>query len=848
MVGLNFRFFIPKVTPLQNFPFFPWLLILFSCQWTLSAEIGLGAEVPDFAEEGVPFLQQHCMGCHHGDEAPAGLSLELFLDNISLIRQRKTWNRVLDMLASGQMPPDDSYPPSAQEREDFSATVKAIFYHFDHNTAPDPGRVTVRRLNKTEYRNTVRDLLGVDFDPSEAFPDDDIGHGFDNIGDVLTLSPLLMERYLDAAEAIAHRVILVDPPPPSKRYRNGRSLEPRNDGIPEGRFRLLDPSAPEPWKSGPFTTDAKYLKFFPNAEIIFRATVYAESVDSSPVEIALFVQGNQLDDFSPPEQVSRLMGPALKPDSKIKILQIFNITSHDPKRNQTVEVRVNRLAGVEKAGIAMVKPADVQGDTSKPAKGRPPAKLQIRSLWTEGPLETRPDTQFKILSCSPNRPQSEQTREVLTRLLRRGFRRPAEPEMLNRLVEMVASVQASGQKWEAGIQQAIKIILCSPQFLFRLELDEQPRNLQPRPIDQFHLASRLSYFLWSTMPDDELFHLAEQGELTNHLETQVRRMLPDPRADELIRNFGFQWLQVQRLATISPDADLFPTFTPKLRADMLKETELFLSSIVKEDRSFLNLLDADYTYLNQSLANHYGIADTKGNWKDQPVVKIGGEKIKGRDFQRVQLQGRARGGILTQASVLTVTSNPTRTSPTKRGRWVLEQILGTPPPPPPPDVPELPDDEHVTNGNSLRQLLEQHRRDPACANCHAKMDPIGFALENYNAVGAYREKDGESEIDAGGQFPDGTAFDGITGLKGILANQKTQFARSFTEKMMTYALGRGIEYYDQPTVENIIRQLETQNYRFSVLITEIVKSDPFRLRRGLGEDRASSTEDAGADL
>ena len=808
-----------------------------------------------FSREGTPFLKQFCFDCHAGDEPAAELALDAFTDNLSLIENRDVWDRVLDMLTTGQMPPSDSEQPTIEASDAFVEHIEAIFEHADRTAKPDPGRVTVRRLNKVEYKNTVRDLLGVDFDPTENFPADDVGHGFDNIGDVLTMSPLLMERYLEAAEAIATRVILVEPPPPSKRYQRGSRLNPRHDDVPDTRFRLLDPTVTEAWKSGPFTTGATFFRMFPEEEILYKATLYVEpdngtptaetdaysetsatetdnetpiaaSESQTPVEIALFIQGEALEEVSPPAELARLVGVDPAADNKIKILKTFEITSRNPKKTQTVEVLVTGIPNIENVGIAMVKPTD--GDL--------PSKLQIRTLWAEGPLDTRPDTQLEILACTPDIPQIEQTREVLTRLLQGGYRRPPTETEIEQLTQFVESVQADGAKWEAGIQEAIKVILCSPKFLFRLELDDRPQTPEPYPIDEFQLASRLSYFLWSSMPDDELFALAEKHQLTPNLEAQVKRMLADPKATELARDFGSQWLQIQRIATVTPDPERFPTFGRRLRAAMLKETELFLESIFREDRSVLDLLDADYTFLNQELANHYGITDTQGNWMGQQKTVPGGEAIKGKAFRRVAVQGASRGGILTHASVLTVTSNPTRTSPVKRGRWVLEQILGSPPPPPPPDVPELEEDHEAITGTTLRERLEQHREDPACANCHAKMDPIGFALENYNAIGAFRKKEGELEIDTTAVLPDGTAFDGITDLKQILKDRKQQFVRCLTEKMLTYALGRGLEYYDRPTIDRIVAQLEVEGYRSSALITEIAKSDPFRLRRGTEDD------------
>ena len=836
-----------------SFNHIPQCLCLISVLILVVFTLSLGEnQNTSFSREGTPFLKQFCFDCHAGDEPAAELALDAFTDNLSLIENRDVWDRVLDMLTTGQMPPSESeHQPTIEESDTFVAHIEAIFEHADRTAKPDPGRITVRRLNKVEYKNTVRDLLGVDFDPTESFPADDVGHGFDNIGDVLTMSPLLMERYLEAAEAIATRVIVVEPPPPLKRYQRGWRLEPHHDEVPDQRFRLLDPTATEQWKSGPFTTGAPYFNMFPEEEILYKATLYVEpdngtpaaendpdsetsdtATDSEtpiaepenqvPVEIALFIQGAALEGISPPEELARLVGVDPAADNKIKILKTFEITSRDPKKTQTVEVLVTGIPNIERAGIAMVRPTD----------GEPSTKLQIRTLWAEGPLDTRPDTQLEILACTPDIPQIEQTREVLTRLLRDGYRRPPTDTEIEQLTQFVAAVQADGAKWEAGIQEAIKVILCSPKFLFRLELDDRPQRPEPYPIDEFQLAARLSYFLWSSMPDDELFALAKKDQLTPNLEAQVKRMLADPKAAELARDFGSQWLQIQRIATVTPDRERFLVFGRRLRAAMLGETELFLESIFREDRSVLDLLDADYTFLNQELANHYGIADTKGNWMYQEKTVPGGEAIKGREFRRVALQGASRGGILTHASVLTVTSNPTRTSPVKRGRWVLEQILGSPPPPPPPDVPELEEDHDAIAGTTLRERLEQHREDPACANCHAKMDPIGFALENYNAIGAFRTKEGELEIDTTVALPDGTSFNGIADLKQILKDRKQQFMRCLTEKMLTYALGRGLEYYDRPTVDQIVAQLEVADYRSSVLITEIVKSDPFRLRRG----------------
>jgi hypothetical protein len=386
------------------------------------------------------------------------------------------------------------------------------------------------------------------------------------------------------------------------------------------------------------------------------------------------------------------------------------------------------------------------------------------------------------------------------------------------------------------MQKVIQIVLCSPKFLFRVELDDRPTDPKPRPIDSFHLASRLAYFLWSSMPDDELLDLAENGQLRSNLEAQVVRMLADEKSSEFVRSFARQWLQIGRLEQFSPDAKLFPTFSEVLRAAMLKETELFFTTVLREDRSILELLDADFTFLNAPLAKHYGIADTNGNWIGQKPEQPKGSPIKGNDFVRVFIPHDLRGGLLTHASVLTVTSNPTRTSPVKRGKWVLEQLLGAPAPPPPPNIPELESDDRELTG-TLREQMEQHRANPSCAACHSTMDPLGFAFENYNAIGAWRAKDGEHEINAAGELPDGRKFSGPAGLKEVLLARKDDFARCLAEKMLIYALGRGLEYYDQPTLARIAKRVADNDYRFSWLVVEIVKSEPFVNRRGFGEDK-----------
>jgi mono/diheme cytochrome c family protein len=750
----------------------------------LQAEDRLKAEMrPPF----VAFLQKHCLHCHGEKTKRADLALHVYRDEAVVLKDRKTWENVLHVVRSGEMPPKKRPRPDAAEVAAFLGSVEAIFARADRNARPDPGRVTVRRLNRTEYNNTIRDLVGIDFQPADDFPADDIGHGFDNIGDVLSVSPLLLERYLVAAESIAHQAIAVEPPRPAVRHLEGRFLLPflepsRSRGI---RWRPL---------SGTDKLQAHYL-LRTEGDYVLRVRAYGTSPDAEPARLALLADGKELKTFD------------VKGTEKDSVL---------------CEAPVAFAPGEHQLDVALVNPT----------RGDKPRTLFVRYLELAGPKDAWPPSHRRLLACTPVLSQREQTREVLTRFASRAYRRPATAAEVERLIKLVDDAEARGEKWEAGIRFAVQAVLVSPKFLFRLELDDCPDSPGPHPLDDYQLASRLSYFLWSSMPDDELFALAGRKALAANLDAQVRRMLQDPRARALVDNFALQWLQLRRLKTVTPDPKLFPSFNEKLRAAMLEETSRFVDAVFREDRSILDLIDADFTFLNGPLARHYGIVDTNGTRADEKPARPGGQPIYGDKFQRVHLSGGGRGGLLTQASVLTVTSNPTRTSPVKRGRWVLEQILGTPPPPPPPDVPELAEGAKAILSGSLRQRMEQHRTKPSCAICHARMDPIGFGFENFDAVGAFRTKDGDFPIDPSATLPDGQSFKGPDELKAILRGKKELFARCLAEKMLTYALGRGLEYYDRPAVDRIVAALARNDYKFSTLVAEIARSDPFRLRRG----------------
>jgi mono/diheme cytochrome c family protein len=596
-----------------------------------------------FTQHIAPFVSKYCLGCHSGPRPKGRFGLEGYKDDAAVAKERVVWDRIAHMIRAQEMPPSFRPQPTPVERDLVTTWISGELAKVDCTGRQDPGRITIRRLNRTEYNNTIRDLVGVPFQPADDFPSDDVGYGFDNIGDVLSLPPILMEKYLAAAEKIV--------------------------------------------------------------DLAFKT----------------------------------------------------------------------------------------------------------------------PDARQRILICQPTETtKTECARKILQSFTSRAFRRPAGEEEVNRLMRLVDLAQKEGDGFEVGIQLAVQAVLVSPHFLFRIEQDRRPLPARTaiQPIGEYALASRLSYFLWSSLPDEELFALAKDEKLrqAGNLEAQVRRMLRDPKAKALVENFGGQWLQTRNLKAATPDPELFPNFDEALRDAMRQETELFFEAIMKEDRSILDFLDADYTFVNERLARHYGIPG-----------------IQGPQFHRVSLSDGQRGGVLTQASVLLVTSNPTRTSPVKRGKWILENLLGTPPPPPPPDAGELEESKDAVLSGSLRQRMEMHRKNPNCATCHQRMDPLGFSLENFDAIGAWRGRDGKFDIDASGILPNGQSFNGPKELKVVLKTKEEDFRRCLTEKMLTYALGRGLEHYDKCAVDSIVKALAKDQDKFATLVLEIVKSDPFQMRRGRRE-------------
>jgi Protein of unknown function (DUF1592)/Protein of unknown function (DUF1588)/Protein of unknown function (DUF1587)/Protein of unknown function (DUF1585)/Protein of unknown function (DUF1595)/Ca-dependent carbohydrate-binding module xylan-binding/Planctomycete cytochrome C len=735
-----------------------------------------------FHQDVAPFLTKHCYACHGNGKQKGELALDKYQDEAALQKDRKVWESVLQMVRTGEMPPKSKNRPrpTPAEVEPWLKAVDTLLARYDCTGVHNAGRVTVRRLNRTEYNNTIRDLVGVDFHPAADFPQDDVGYGFDNIGDVLSVSPLLLEKYLAAAEAILEQAIVIqDPPKTMVRRLGGLRVFPLGAGevVPRTGAVLKSRGV------------AGGQSFLPEGDYTIRVRAFGKQAGSEPVRAAL--------------QIDRVEG------------KTFEVKADSPETAETLEfkTRINGKEASRRISVAFLNP--LRDEDRKDPKER--RELVVRGIELDGPYNPPPlqypETHRRIMAHTPGLPPREAAREIVTRFANRAFRRPVQPADVERFLTLFDAATKEGDRFEKAVQVALQGVLVSPHFLFRIELD--PPDAKPQTayaVSEYELASRLSYFLWSSMPDDELLALAGQGKLRANLDAQVRRMLQDRKSSAFVQNFAGQWLTIRNLQSATPDPKAFPNFDDELRGAMARETELFFEAILREDRSILDFLDADFSFVNERLARHYGIAG-----------------IKGKEFRRVKLPAN-RGGLLTQASILTLTSNPTRTSPVKRGKWVLEQLLGTPPPPPPPNAGDLEDDAKAQLSGSLRQRMEQHRKNPSCAVCHNRLDPLGFAFENYDAVGAWRTKDGKFDIDPSGVLPDGRSFNGPAELKALLKGQKDLFGRCLAEKLLTYALGRGLEYYDRCAVDQILGGLAQKDNRFSALVAEVVKSEPFQKR------------------
>jgi hypothetical protein len=723
-----------------------------------------------FPKQVQTYFKNYCATCHASKIKTANLDLEQYLDEKAALAAHDVWDRALRKIRAGEMPPKGGPQPKPEMTEVAVAWLESRIEHHDRTRKTDPGRVTARRLNRAEYNNTIRDLFLMDLKPANDFPLDDSGYGFDNIGDVLTVSPVLVEKYLAAAERIIRNAVLPEPPRRVivERYEPERSGSPQSTELPiTGAF-------------------ASRHRFPVEAEYEFRVNVkLREGQTTRPHEIVLLLDGKSAARFS-------------MPAGGLKRFYDFRM----PVKQGFAEVGAGFLVASEEERPQLFFD-----------------NVEIRGPYNAKPPE--PTAAYKqIFICG--QAKADQTsacaRQIISRFGRRAWRRPITPAETERLARFYDTARKDGFDFDQSVAFAIKAVLVSPQFLFRIERDENPNDPSAvHPVSQFELASRLSYFTWSSMPDEELLTLAEKGELRKPavLEAQVRRMIADPKSSALAENFAGQWLELRNLEAARPDPRKFPTFDRTLRESMYKESVLFFEHVMRDDKTILDFIDGQYSFLNERLARHYGIPG-----------------VKGREFRRVELDGTQRSGVLTHGSVLTITSYPIRTSPVLRGLWVLENFLGAPPPPPPANVEVNLKEDEIGKSNSLRQQLEKHRADPACGVCHNRMDAIGFGFENYSPVGAWREKDGEIPLDSAGVLPGNKAFSNPAELKKILREDSESFAHCFAEKMLTYALGRGLEAYDRPALRKISRGAADQEYRFSSIIMGIVNSAPFQMRRG----------------
>ena len=726
-----------------------------------------------FATAVAPFLEEHCLDCHTGKRAKAKLDLARFSDDAAVKADADVWWRVHERLRRREMPPpEDRESPTDAEYRGVLSWLEAVL----PDGAGDPGRVTLRRLNRVEYRNTIRDLLGVEFDTTTNFPADDVGHGFDNIGDVLSLPPLLMEKYLAAAQEIAARTILdADAATPPVRKIKATSLRFASNG------KAVRGSVGSIYPPDGLYADVALPR---DGEYLLRARAYGDQAGPDVVRMA-FVVGRK----------------------RIKTVMVPNVKK-DPR---TYEVRARIPGGTQRIRVDFVNDFYNPRDPNPNERDR---NLHILGLEVEGPLDVQalPASHRRIIP-----EPAPSLRAIVETVAPRAWRRPVTKREVDRILRVVERA-APTARFERRVRIALVALLVSPHFLFRLEIDAKPDDPDAvRSLNDYEIASRLSYFLWSSMPDDELFRLAANSELNGRdvLDAQVRRMLRDARASALATNFASQWLQIRALDQIAPDPKRYPQFDAALEEAMRLESELFFEAILREDRPVWELLRADFSFLNERLARHYGVPG-----------------VSGARMRRVPLSGTRRGGILTHGSVLAVTSSPLRTSPVRRGKWILEVILDAAPPPPPPGLDQFDESPEAVEGASLRERLEQHRADPKCAVCHARMDSLGFALENFDAIGRWRERDGRFAVDASAKLPDGRAFEGVDGLRKLLDKDEA-FPRSLSRHMLTYALGRGLNRSDRKAVDRLVGALEKEP-TLSRLIREIVRLDAFRKRRGDG--------------
>jgi mono/diheme cytochrome c family protein len=781
--------------------------------WTVPQAAGPQSVTANASSVAGPYrqaLDRYCVTCHNQRLKTAGLMLDT-LDLAKISDSAETWEKVVRKLRTRAMPPQPSRRPDHATYERLIAWLEA---DLDRAAAarPNPGRPLLHRLNRAEYANAIRDLLALDVDGASLLPPDDSAYGFDNISDVLGVSPSLQERYLSAARTIS-ALAVGDPDvaPGSETYviRQDLSQDKHIEGLPLGTVGGI-------LVRQTFPLDGEYIfqvKLYRTNLNIVRGLEYAHqvefAVDGERIHLAAIGgKGDLATLFEKPTDTSDAVDARLRVRVPVKAgpHAVAVTFIQEPSVVDTVRLQPYLRSSVDNFDWS----------------GRP----HMQTLAITGPFgATGPgDTpsRRRIFTCSPSadrRRVAAETacaREILSTLARRAYRKPVTDADLRPVLGFYDAGRRQGS-FERGIQMGLQRILASPQFMFRVERD--PVNVAAGAvyrISDIELASRLSFFLWSSIPDDELLKVASQGKLKDPvvLERQVRRMLASDRARTLVGNFAGQWLHLRNVRSVLPNSDEFPDFDDNLRQGFQRETELLFESIMREDRNVLDLLRADYTFVNERLARHYGIPNVYGSY-----------------FRRVTITDEARRGLLGQGSILAVTSHAERTSPVLRGKWILDNIVGTPPAPPPPDVPVLKENEEGQKPRTMREQMAEHRANPVCASCHKVMDPIGFALENFDAVGAWRTREAGGAIDASGELADGTKVDGVVTLRETLLSRPDVFVGTMTEKLLTYGLGRGLDYHDMPVVRSIVRQAAASDYRFTALVLGIVNSVPFQMRK-----------------
>jgi len=800
-----------------------------------------------------PVLKEFCFDCH-GDGANKGnVAFDSFSTDADLLDNHDLWLKALKNLRAGLMPPPKKPQPSLDQKQQIEHWIKMAVFKIDPQN-PDPGRVTVRRLNRVEYRNTIRDLMGVEFDTDKEFPPDDSGHGFDNIADVLTLPPMLLEKYLAAAKSVVTKAVPAVPRVPAEKLIFGQAFH-GGDGDTRSRTNRnsMSPNALTLSYYDPATVSNSFkIEHAGRYQLLLDFTANERFVDNqfdqNKCRLIFKVDGEELHNHA----YTRESGKAFH----YEFDREWKAGPHE------LVIEVQPLTPDQKQVRSLT--------------------LRIDSVTVRGPFEEKywvqPKNYAKFFPKPPPKSASARRKyahEILDVFVQKAYRRPVDVKTVDRLVELAQSTStAPGKTFEQGIGQAMVAVLASPRFLFREEGFQETSGANTYPfVDEFSLASRLSYFLWSSMPDDELLRLAGRKQLRANLTNQTTRMLADHKSEALVRNFVGQWLQVRDIESVQIDArqvlgreapfdpeqerrrqrfrelrekpessltaeekkemdEMRGTFFRRfgrppraelngdLRRAMRQETEKTFDYIIRENRSLLELLDSDYTFLNERLATHYGLTNLNVTGEEMRLVKLPPES--------------PRGGIITEGTILAVTSNPTRTSPVKRGLFILDNLLGTPPAPPPPNIPPLEDAAKAAKGKpiTLRETLALHREQPLCSSCHNRMDPLGLALENFNAMGMWRDQERSQPIDATGKLLSGESFTNVKELKKILATRHaTEFYRTVTQKLLTYALGRGLEYYDVETVDDIVNQLQKSDGRPSVLLSGIINSAPFQKTR-----------------